>query len=149
MLNRVRYPAETSLVVASFEDMDFGDGHLSSPLRGLGVSAQADVRTPIRYLDAGVELPNCFAMARRAASKRVHWSPSWRLGSVTTSPWSSPTRAASTMSSADITIDAGRFWYGRPAFSQISVAVAAGSTTWMRTPFSASSCCSAWLSAMT
>src|SRR5712691_4483769 len=33
LLNGVRYPAETSLVVASFEDMDFGDGHLvvSSP----------------------------------------------------------------------------------------------------------------------
>src|ERR1700730_3968035 len=32
MLNRVRYLAETSLGVASFEDMDLGDGHVESPL---------------------------------------------------------------------------------------------------------------------
>src|SRR6266404_1820532 len=32
MLNRVRYLAETSLGVASFEDMDLGEGHAESPL---------------------------------------------------------------------------------------------------------------------
>src|SRR6266481_4320815 len=32
MLNRVRYLAETSLGIASFEDMDLGDGHVESPL---------------------------------------------------------------------------------------------------------------------
>src|SRR6266436_4481892 len=32
MLNRVRYFAETSLGVASFEDMDLGEGHAESPL---------------------------------------------------------------------------------------------------------------------
>src|SRR5439155_2078600 len=32
MLNRVRYLAETSLGVASFEDVDLGDGHVESPL---------------------------------------------------------------------------------------------------------------------
>jgi hypothetical protein len=37
----------------------------------------------------------------------------------------------------DMTIDAGRFWYGRPAISQRSVAVAAGSTACMRMPFCA------------
>src|SRR5437899_13064215 len=32
MLNRVRYLAETSLGIASFENMDLGDGHVESPL---------------------------------------------------------------------------------------------------------------------
>ncbi len=53
------------------------------------------------------------------------------------------------MSCGVMTIDGGRSCHGRPAFSQISVAVAAGSTAWIRTPLSASSCCSEWLSAMT
>src|SRR5438876_11549061 len=38
MLNRVRYLAETSLVVASFAHMDFGEGHVSSPLIAVTVS---------------------------------------------------------------------------------------------------------------
>src|SRR5439155_628359 len=45
--------------------------------------------------------------------------------------------------------DAGKSLRGKPALSQSSVAVAPGSTAWMRMPLSASSCCSEWLSAMT
>src|SRR5712691_2214446 len=32
ILDRARHAAETGLVVLTFEDMDFGDGHVSSPL---------------------------------------------------------------------------------------------------------------------
>ena len=61
----------------------------------------ADPGTPILYRDAGCELRKFSDIARRAALKRVHSSPSWRGGIVTSSPWSNPTSAALTTSSAD------------------------------------------------
>jgi hypothetical protein len=39
------------------------------------------------YRAAGAELPNFSEIARRAASNRVHSSPSWRGGIVTSSSW--------------------------------------------------------------
>ncbi len=39
VLNRARHPAETSLVVLSFEHLDFGEGHVSSPLIAVTVSS--------------------------------------------------------------------------------------------------------------
>ena len=47
---------------------------------------QCDAGEPIRYLGAGTEVPNRVEIARRASSKRVHSSPSWRPGIVTNSP---------------------------------------------------------------
>lgn len=52
-------------------------------------------------------------------------------------------RPASTRSSADMTISGGRFSSGIPATPQNSVRVAPGSTARTRTPWPASSCCSA------
>ena len=68
---------------------------------------------------------------------------------VTSSPWSNPAKAASTMSSARITMPAGRCSRGTPAVSQNSVAVAPGATAWMRMFLSANSCLSDWLNAST
>src|SRR2546427_1226818 len=143
-----RRKANAAIATGNERDLAFELAH-ALLLCSEDVHAADDAGTPVLYLGAGKELPNCFARARRWASKRVHSSPSWRPGIVTSSPRSSPTRAASTMSSGDMTIDAGRFWYGSPAIAQSSVAVAPGSTAWMRRPLSASSCCSEWLSAMT
>src|SRR5437879_3391433 len=143
-----RRKANAAIATGNERDLAFELAH-ALLLCSEDVHAADDAGTPVLYLGAGKELPNCFARARRWASKRVHSSPSWRPGIVTSSPRSSPTRAASTMSSGDMTIDAGRFWYGSPAIAQSSVAVAPGSTAWMRRPLSASSCWSEWLSART
>src|SRR2546427_489950 len=143
-----RRKANAAIATGNERDLAFEFAH-ALLLCSEDVHAADDAGTPVLYLGAGKELPTCFARARRWASKRVHSSPSWRPGIVTSSPRSSPTRAASTMSSGDMTIDAGRFWYGSPAIAQSSVAVAPGSTAWMCRPLSASSCCSEWLSAMT
>ena len=77
------------------------------------------------------------AIARRAASWRSHSAWFGSDGMVTVSPRSRPARAASTRSSADITICAGSSWTGLPAMSQNSVAVAPGRTACTRTPLSA------------
>jgi hypothetical protein len=98
---------------------------------------------------AGWELPKRWEMAMARGLETVHSSPSWRPGIVTSLPWSSPVRAASTISSVDVTIDGGSFCHGRPAISQMSVAVAPGSTAWTRMPLSASSCRSEWVRART
>jgi hypothetical protein len=59
------------------------------------------------YRGAGTALESLPDMARRDASKRSHSALSGSDGMVTVSPWSRPARAASTKSSADITIAAG------------------------------------------
>src|SRR6267378_2935494 len=91
------------------------------------------------YRRAGTALESLALMVRRAASNRSHSALSGRDGMVTVSPWSRPASAASTVSSAAITISVGRLRTGRPAMSQNSVAVAPGRTACTRTPLPASS----------
>src|SRR5262249_59782447 len=74
------------------------------------------------YRGAGTALESLPDIARRAASYRSQSALSASEGMVTTSPWSRPASAASTMSSADITIAAGRWWTGTPAAAHESVA---------------------------
>jgi hypothetical protein len=48
ILHRARHFAEASLVVLSFEDVDFGDGHLQSPsMSSSELSGYAMVRAPL------------------------------------------------------------------------------------------------------
>ncbi len=68
---------------------------------------------------------------------------------VTSSPWSKPVRAASTMSSAGMTISSGRCSSGVPAMPQNSVAVAPGRTAWTWMFLSLSSWRRDWLKAST
>src|ERR1700730_8152502 len=109
------------------------------PLQGLSCHAPADWRRLIFYLGAGTALDSLAEIAWRAASNRSHAALSGRDGMVTISPWSRPASAASTVSSADITISAGRLRTGSPAMSQNYVAVAPGRTAWTRTSLPASS----------
>ena len=59
------------------------------------------------YRGAGTALESLPDMVRRDVSKRSHSALSGSDAMVTVSPWSRPARAASTKSSADITIAAG------------------------------------------
>src|SRR5215831_7663540 len=72
------------------------------------VALDAGAFAPMWYRGAGTALESLLDIARRAASYLSQSALSARDGMVMTSPWSRPASAASTMSSADITIAAGR-----------------------------------------